>query len=64
MQSVISRPKFVCLWLIAALAMPTAQLAAQSKGSQSFASIMSYATTFEGLQRDSEELLATQRRLI
>ncbi|MCC7336775.1 MAG: hypothetical protein IT422_16915 [Pirellulaceae bacterium] len=64
MQSVISRPKFVCLWLIAALAMPTAQLAAQSKGSQSFASIMSYATTFEELQRDSEELLATQRRLI
>ncbi len=40
------------------------QLAAQSEGSQSFASIMSYATAFEGLQRDADELLATRRHLI
>ncbi len=64
MQSVIWRAEIVALWLLAAFAMPTAQPTAQGEDRQSFASIMSYAATFEGLQRDAEELLATRRRLL
>ena len=58
------RPKIIVLLVLVAHAMRMAPVVAQSESGQSFASIMSYATTFEGLQRDADELLATQRRLI
>ena len=64
MQCVIWRPKTACLWVLTVVAMPTVPIAAQSEDRQSFASIMSYATTFEELQQDAEILLAARQRLI